>query len=89
MKDIRTMFRSLPGFLGFLYPFHQFFCGMTASRVPYAFKEKLTAIAANKSSFVVSFNGSSLSLFQLINLPRDYEETQWLTTFSQLAGSVI
>lgn len=79
------MLRSLLGFLGFLNFFHQFFCGMTDSRVICSFKEKLTAIAANKSSFVVSVNVSSLSLFQLKNLPRDYEETQRLTTFSQLA----
>lgn len=82
------MFRSLLGFLGFLNFSHQFFCGIPASRVLCAFKEKLTAIAANKSSFVVSVNGSGLSPFQLKNLPRDYEETQRLTTFSQLAVSI-
>lgn len=82
------MFRSLLGFLGFLIFFHQLFCGTTASRVLCAFKEKLTTIAANKSSFVVSVDDSSLSPFQLKNLPRDSEETQRLSTFSQLTVSV-
>lgn len=52
LLTLRTNSGSLPGLCGFLYPFHQL-CGIAASRVHSAFKDKRTSTFSNKSSFLM------------------------------------